>query len=120
MQATSNTTIANLVNYIVKTLIDTYIVPTIIGLALLVFLYGIFTYIRSSDDEGTRKEGRTYMIYGIIGIFVMVSVWGFVRILTGTFCVSFGIPQLGGSQTGSAGCATQNDFQDYTPGQPTV
>ncbi len=61
------------------------LVALFIGLALLYFLWGIVTYIRNLDNDTKRSEGRTMMIWGIIALFVMVSVWGLVGILTGTF-----------------------------------
>ena len=32
-----------------------------------------------------RNKGKNIMIYGIIGLFVMVSFWGIVNILINTF-----------------------------------
>jgi len=55
-----------------------------IGLAVLVFLWGVFKYVIASDDNGKAK-GRTYMLWGIVGLFVMVAVWGLVFLLQQTF-----------------------------------
>ena len=49
------------------------------------FLAGVFKYIRQASDDKEREEGRKMMLYGIIALFVMVSVWGLVRVLQGTF-----------------------------------
>jgi hypothetical protein len=68
-------------------------VPLIFALAFIVFIWGIFQYfILGGHDEEKRKEGRNLMLYGIAGFFVMVSVWGLVGILTGSF--QFGTQQL--------------------------
>lgn len=32
-----------------------------------------------------KEEAKTVMVNGIIALFVMVSVWGFITILTNTF-----------------------------------
>jgi len=69
------------------------IIPLIIGLAVVIFLFGIIKYITAGSDEEKRDEGRNTMIYGIIAIFVMVSVWGLVGILKGTFDVTEESPQ---------------------------
>jgi len=58
-----------------------WIVAILMGLAILVFFWGIVKYIASGGDEEGRKAGRGFMIYGIIGLFVMVSVWGLVYLL---------------------------------------
>ena len=60
------------------------IVPFLIGLAVIVFIYGVLMVMIS--EGGDKKEnGKQYMMWGIIGIFVMVSVWGLVNLLQGTF-----------------------------------
>jgi uncharacterized membrane protein YidH (DUF202 family) len=70
------------------------VITIIIGIAVLVFLYGMLNYVMHSDDESKRKESVKFITYGIIGLFVMVSVWGLVAAITGTFGFEFGIPQL--------------------------
>ncbi len=65
------------------------VVPLLIGLAVLVFLWGVLKYvIAGSDDAGKRTEARGFMIWGIVSIFIMVSVWGLVGILQTSFGVS--------------------------------
>lgn len=80
-----------------KLLMD-YVVPIIIGLAIIVFLWGVLKFILNAGDEGKRSEGKMFMIYGIIGIVVMVSVWGLVGFLQTTFGLEGGnapdVPEL--------------------------
>lgn len=70
------------------------LVPLVVGLTLLYFIWGIFQLVRSNSED-SRKEAIGVITYGIVSLFVMVSVWGLVSILTSTF---FGgsliIPQL--------------------------
>lgn len=56
--------------------------------AVVYFLYGVFQFIKAAGDEEARAEGRNKIIYGIIGLFVMGSVYGLVNILTSTFGLS--------------------------------
>ncbi|MEO6536292.1 MAG: hypothetical protein ABIT47_01235 [Candidatus Paceibacterota bacterium] len=66
-------------------LINNVAVPLIFALAFLVFIWGVFQYfIAGAGNEEKRDTGKQFMLYGIIGFFVMISVWGLVRILTGT------------------------------------
>lgn len=60
------------------------LIPFVIALTVLVFLWGILKFVLSNDADG-RKEARGYMIWGIISLFVMVSVWGLVNILVRSF-----------------------------------
>jgi hypothetical protein len=55
------------------------------ALALVYFLYGVLQYIRKGGDEDSQREARSMMIFGIIAIAVMVSVWGLVNFLTNSF-----------------------------------
>lgn len=59
------------------------LIPIVIGLAVLVFLWGVLQYVIRSDDPG-KAEARNFMLWGIIALFVMVSVWGLVNILRDT------------------------------------
>ncbi len=61
------------------------LIPVIIGIALLLFLIGILQYVTAGGDEEKRAAARGLIIFGIIALFVMVAVWGFVRMLTSTF-----------------------------------
>ncbi|MCE9585039.1 pilin [Candidatus Nomurabacteria bacterium] len=67
------------------------IVPVLIALGVVYFIWGVVSYV-ISDDEEAKKAGKDRMIYGIIGLAVIVSVWGLVSILKNTF-------GLGGSNT---------------------
>lgn len=61
------------------------VVIMLIAFAVIFFLYGILKYITAGDDEEKRTKMKNVMIYGIIGLFVMVSFWGIVNILINTF-----------------------------------
>ena len=62
----------------------------LIGVAVLVFFWGIIRYVMAGADEEKRAAGRSLMIYGIIGLFVMVAVWGLVYFLASVLGVSVG------------------------------
>ena len=59
--------------------------PILTALAVIVFLWGVLKYIKASDNPEKRTEGRNLMVYGIIAIFVMVSLWGLINIIVNTF-----------------------------------
>lgn len=60
------------------------VVPFIIALTVLAILWGVFLYVTKGDDEEKRKEGQRFIAYGILALFVMVSVWGLVNVLDRT------------------------------------
>lgn len=63
------------------------LIPFIIGLAVFVIIWGIFNYVVHAAEEEKRAEARSYIVWGIIGVFFMISLWGFVTILINTFGV---------------------------------
>ncbi len=75
-------------SFIINT-INNVLVPVLFAVAFIVFLWGAFdTFILGANNEEVKEKGKNLMLWGLIGFFVMVSVWGLVNILTGT--VSFG------------------------------
>ena len=59
--------------------------PLIIGIAFIYFIWGIVQYVTAGGEEDQQTKARQTMIYGIIALFVMTSVWGLVNLLSGTF-----------------------------------
>ena len=76
------------------------VVPVLIALGVVYFVWGVITYVISSDEEA-KKAGRDRIIFGIIGLAVIVALWGLVGILTNTF-------GLTGSNTGNITLPTIN------------
>jgi len=68
--------------------INQQIINPLIGfffaLALVMFLWGVFEFIAGADNEEKRKTGGQHMIWGIVGIFIMVSVFGIMRLICNT------------------------------------
>ena len=82
--------ISDVGSFIINT-INNVLVPVLFAIAFIVFLWGAFdTFILGANSEEVKEKGKNLMLWGLIGFFVMVSVWGLVNILTGT--VSFGNP----------------------------
>ncbi|MDO8523223.1 MAG: hypothetical protein Q7S12_02995 [bacterium] len=77
----------------VVTTILNLIIPILMILATVVFLWGVITYITAGGDEEKAATGRAYIIWGLIGLFAMVAIWGLVLALVSTFQVGGqGIP----------------------------
>lgn len=53
----------------------------LVALALLIFMWGLFEYIRGADSLDARSKGRTHMLWGIIGLFIMVSAYGILNVV---------------------------------------
>lgn len=71
------------------------IIPLLVALAIVFFIWGVIQYVINPASSEEREKGQQYMIWGIVGIFCIVSIWGLVALLTGTFGIStIVIPQL--------------------------
>jgi uncharacterized membrane protein YuzA (DUF378 family) len=55
----------------------------LIGLAVVVFVYYVFKYFIQPNED--RKQAGQYVMYSVIGFFVILSMWGLVNILQNTF-----------------------------------
>lgn len=69
--------------------VNTYLFNPLIGLlfavALGYFLWGVLVFLMDPDNETKRGEGKQHMLWGVIGMFIMVAVYGIINIITGTF-----------------------------------
>src|SRR5437016_3062976 len=80
--------ISDVGTFIINT-INNIIVPVLFSIAFIIFLWGAFTtFILGATSDDVKERGKNLMLWGLIGFFVMVSIWGLVNILTGT--ITFG------------------------------
>ncbi len=69
-----------------KFLLDQLVV-FLIALAVVWFIWNVIKYTMSEEEDG-KEKARKQMIYGIVAIAVIISVWGLVAILQNIFGVS--------------------------------
>lgn len=74
----------NLLCYVTRIINDS-VIPLIFALAMVMFIWGVVQYVINSDEEAKKAKGKQFMLWGIIALTVMVSVWGLVGILSSTF-----------------------------------
>lgn len=51
------------------------------ALAMLLFIYGIVEFIAGADSEEKRKTGKSHLIWGIVGLFIMASFSGIIALI---------------------------------------
>jgi UDP-N-acetylmuramyl pentapeptide phosphotransferase/UDP-N-acetylglucosamine-1-phosphate transferase len=73
------------------------LLPLIIAGAVVWFVWNIARYVTAGDDTA-KEQAKDRIIYGVIGLFAMVAVWGLVNLLAGILGVQTGgsaeIPEL--------------------------
>lgn len=58
----------------------------VFAIAFLIFFFGIFQFVGAAGREGEeRDKGKKKILYGLIGMFIMFSAYGLIRIVLGTF-----------------------------------
>ena len=66
-------------------IINVSIIPLIFAITLVAFLWGVFQYMFFPDSEEKKQKGKQVIVWGIIALAIMVSVWGLVNIVYNTF-----------------------------------
>lgn len=57
------------------------IIQLMFAIALVWFLWGLFQFIRNSGSEEAVTTGKRHMIWGLIGLFIMSSVFGILNVI---------------------------------------
>ena len=79
--------------------VDKYIINPLIlllfALAVVYFLYGIFEFLSNQENEEKKTKGKTHMIWGVIGITIMMSVFTIMNIILNTLNIDGINPEQG-------------------------
>ncbi|OGG52001.1 hypothetical protein A3C18_04175 [Candidatus Kaiserbacteria bacterium RIFCSPHIGHO2_02_FULL_54_11b] len=66
----------------------------VFALGFLLFVYGLVEFLWKLNEGGDNKEGKEHMLWGIVGMLIMVSVWGILELLDNTFGLDFRNPDV--------------------------
>ena len=75
--------IANVDNMIINPLIG-----FLFALAIAFFLYGVLEFFMNQENEEKKTTGKSHMIWGVIGITIMLGVWTILSIVLNTLGIS--------------------------------
>lgn len=88
-----------------KDIINTAVIPLMFGLAIVYFFWGVIQFISKAGEEKAREEGKQKMLWGIIALFVFVSITGILTFIGNTLNISpGGIINDSGSTGGGGPC----------------
>lgn len=110
-------TLGGLITNLANTILDP-LVGIALTVALVVFFWGMVKYIKSLGSEKDKIDGKAMMFWGVIALFVMVSVWGLVNLVSDTLTLDNtprGNLVLPGSSNGGGGGGEDGDdgFIDF-------
>lgn len=62
-----------------------YLTGILAALAVLVFFWGLVRYIWSAGSAESKESGKKIMVWGVVALFVLFSIFGIVRFLQNSF-----------------------------------
>lgn len=62
--------------------------PALVAIGVFMVAWGIFVFIVNAGEPEERKKGSARILWGVIGVFLMLSVWGLINILVNTFSLN--------------------------------
>lgn len=63
-------------------------IPIAYALCILFFFYGVANFIKQSGNPQAKEKNKDILIYGVIGIFLISSIWGIVAYIQSTLGIS--------------------------------
>jgi hypothetical protein len=60
------------------------LIALMMAVAIIYFLWGVFDFVRHADSSEERKKGGMHMLYGALGLFIMVTAYGILNLILGT------------------------------------
>jgi hypothetical protein len=63
------------------------VIALLFAAALLVFLWGVFQFVRASDSDEGRRTGGRHILWGAVGMGIMLSVFGIINVILNTLDV---------------------------------
>ena len=57
----------------------------LISLAVIFIIWNVVIYFIKGGEEGARSKAGYNILWGVVGLFIIISIWGLVNILTNTF-----------------------------------
>ena len=64
------------------------LITLLFALALVYFLYGMVEFMFNQTNEEKKTSGKSHMLWGIIGLTIMMGVWAILGIILNTFGIS--------------------------------
>lgn len=86
INSTNATTLADSI----RSVITGRLIPLMLMLALIYTMYAAVEFIRENDDSQAREEKKQKIFWGLIGLFVIVSIWALVAVVANTFNIFAG------------------------------
>ena len=69
----------------ILTFTNDVLIPFIIGIGFLFFVWGVFKYfIFGGANDEAKEQGKSLIIYATLGFVLIIIFWGVVNLITGS------------------------------------
>ncbi|MFA6295336.1 MAG: pilin [Candidatus Paceibacterota bacterium] len=82
--------------------IGNLVIYFLVALAVIYIVYNVVMYIVKGDNPEEKSKAGLNVLWGIVGLFIIVSIWGLVGILTNTFKTAPNTPVIPSLGSGTA------------------
>src|SRR3989338_4879625 len=83
---------------VISRFVDFIINPAILIIftfGFFLFTWGLVQFLWNLDEGGENAAGKQHMLWGIVGMLIMVSVYGIINIVDNTFDLDPAYPDVG-------------------------
>jgi len=71
------------------------LIALLFALAVVFFLYGVFEFIANQENEEKKTTGKQHMLWGVVGITIMMGVFMIMNMILKTFDIDYVNPEEG-------------------------
>ena len=89
------------------------LVSVLAALALVVFFIGLVRYVKDSADSHGHEEGRERIIWSLVALFILFSIWGILALMSVAF---FGSSNLNEGSTNLSGSSNTPSYDTWYNG----
>lgn len=75
-------------------LIISPLILVVLACGFFLFVWGLVQFLWNLNEGGDNKVGKDHMLWGIVGMLIMVSVYGILNLLSNTFGLNFSNPDV--------------------------
>lgn len=84
--ALATQTFAEVVNNSLVPFFDKFVIPLLYAVMFLLFMFGMVRYFFTGGEEN-REKGKQFVVWGMVGMVAVFSVWGIVNLLLSVLAV---------------------------------